>query len=330
MKWHMTEEEQQIIQRHDENNFQNRMNDLGYRCCKISENFARKSPDFEIDKDGQKIIIELKSRFNNEEYNRIATEFTDRIATIRFGYYYTFRHYFDKMPSVQEIKTKITIINSEIASLHPTLQLPYALRLGDYQMQKVCENIISMNPRLEALEAKNLHRYYASNGDHTMAIELTERNDLGHLRCALLVGRPPENVLKSMKHYFDDTLMDAKRQLSKYIGCMPVGVFYYNHTPFAWDNNDNISLYGDLMVAFSTNPNNHEAQIFLGENKIIREDKKQWLSFIGFLNCDIEDNLNFYLNGFSERSLSKEYFSLGNNKVHIIKLSDDKYHISIE
>jgi hypothetical protein len=331
MKWHQTEKEQQYIQKQDEIVFQDRFELLGYKCRKINELRNEKSPDFEIENNGQKVIVELKSRFSNEDYNRIASEIATRLSAIRFGYDYRLTHFFEKKPDEILMKSKLHLIKKELATLDHNTKLPYALRIGDLKRQNISIALISMNPSLMEIEEKNLHQYYASHGDNAIAVELICRNDVGFLRCTCLSGNSEcKNLLVINKRYFENTLEDAKKQIEKYIGQFPIGVFYFNHTIFGWDDLDIISLYGDLKVAFPIDPNIHESQMFLGENQIIREQKKEWLSFIGVLDCHINPVMRFYRNGFSNTQININFFNAKDVEVHTIHLSDDKNNIVIE
>jgi hypothetical protein len=330
MKWHLTEEELQGIQRQDEADFKTRFERVGYAVRKLDVNSERKNPDFELEKDGQKVIIELKSKFQNDSYNRIASVFTDRISKIKFNYNYQFVHFYKTMPTEVEIREQLKLIRIELSSLTFDLKLPYALRLGDYGHEAVHRRLIELNPNRKEFEEKRINEHYSHFGNGKIAVTLDNRNKLGHLNCWMLIGDSQDNLLIIIKDYIEGTLGNAKTQLADYIGKTPIGVFYYNHMPFNWDDYNIISLYGDLKVAFSTNPLHKEASIFLGENKVIREDRKQWLSFIGFINYGIDPFYWIYRNGFSDLSLNKEYFKSENVKVRSIVLSKDGSSIAVE
>ena len=84
------------------------------------------------------------------------------------------------------------------------------------------------------------------------------------------------------------------------------------------------------MVSFSRDPDSAIATPFLGDNKLIREDKKEWLGFIGFIQPGLEKEMRIFRNDFADIQLDYEFFCPPKFVVSTIRVSDDGMGIIID
>lgn len=322
MKWHITEDEMKKTQLEDETEFKKFFSHRGFKTVKIAENPDTKTPDYELSNFGKTVICEIKSRFGNDEYNRIVTAITGKLSKLKYGYNYDFAHFFEKMPSQTDIGAIIRQVDQEIGALPKQLRFPYTLRLGYFDIQNTYEDIIKMQPENRDFLEREMEEVYSGTGNHQVIITLAEKNAKNKLICAMVSGGSSSYPGTRDKGYFKSVFKAAKKQLKNYIDDNIVGIIFYNHSNFAWRDNDIISLFGDLHFRFR--PDLREYSIALGANRILSDVSKTWLSFLGFFNGpDNNYTLTIYRNGFALKELPIAFFTAKDCAVKTIKLSED-------
>ncbi len=328
MKWHLTDDQKKKLQREDELQFKKFFSKRSYNTTRIAENPVNKTPDYELSKHDIKVITEIKSKFGNDEYGRISTLITNRLSKLRYGYNYDFSHFFETMPSQNDIDNILGLVEQEMTSLPKDIRLPYTLRLGHYEVQNSYKQLIEKQPENRNFFEKEMESVYSGFGNGQVVITLAEKNNENELICEMVSGGTSNYPGTRDKGYFKNVIKTARKQLADYIDNYIVGLVFYNHSSFDWHDNDIISLFGDLQFRFR--PNSNEYSIALGANRIISEDSKTWLSYLGFFSRSDEDYLlTVYRNGFAAKELPLSFFDAPNCIVKTIKLDDDRAHILI-
>ena len=96
-----TEGDERLNQEADERQLQSFLKDRQIKAIKLPRIKGAKSADFELSIDSCKIVTELKSRFDDNSYNKLLDYMQRDLSTIRAGYDCSIDlNYRHKMPSL--------------------------------------------------------------------------------------------------------------------------------------------------------------------------------------------------------------------------------------
>ncbi len=310
MKWHLTEDEIAKTQKGDENEFRHFFDERGYCPLKLDDGSIGKAPDYSLTNNGQRVVAEIKSRFGDQEYEKIYSEIVRRINELPFGYEYYFTHLYDKMPSNDEFDTLIAQVSERFRALTNKIELPWDLSQGLWEYEETLTDLGRAEPMSEIEKT---------------FITLSGKTANGKMHCDTLSRSHQGYPGLGDKRYFEKRFRESKKQLKEYIEYNEiVGIIFFNHSDVTWRLFDVMALFGDLDIQF-----NHGSQVDTwliksGKNKIIGIEKKTWLSYFGFCGCNEDGSfLTIYRNGFAKHEVPKVYFPEPECKTYTIGPFDE-------
>jgi hypothetical protein len=332
MRWYLTKSKETKIQKADETHFEEYFKKGNYNPKKITENSESKTPDFELSNIDSKIVVEVKSRFGSDLHDKITMYVTGKIDRLKYGFDYSFRHFYESMPSTADIKELLNLIESELKNIPRNIKLPYSMRLGNYTHQKFYEELMINNAEDKDVYESIMNSNYRDEGNGKIAIELTDFNKSGRLNCTATFGSYSGNLGVQDKSYFNTSIMTAKGQLREYLNKIPIGIIFFNHSKSApWNKFDVYGIFGNIKNIELYGPDQNDYKVVLGRDRILRSDANTWLSFLGFFNFDdYPIELAIFRNGFASIQIPMGFFGKCNAVIHTIKISsDNKYLIDL-
>ena len=313
MNWQRTNREERLIQQKDEKHFFEFFNTLNYNPKKLDDGNVEKAPDYLLSNHSIEIIVEIKSKFGNQDYTKIYSKLVSKVNKLPYGFDYTFQHCFGKMPTDDQINLILSQLKDKLINLPKPIEFPFDLSLGLWEYNETFK-LIGQGNHLPEIEKTT--------------ITLWGINSSGYMNCDTLSGSYHGYPGTRDKAYFENTLNRAKRQLHQYLYNKPVGIIYFNHSDSSWSLFDIMSLFGDLDFKLQELPRLKKWIINSGRNKIIGENDKTWLSFFGFWRCNEDSSiLSIYRNGFSQNKVPIDYFKIPDCNVYTIGPIDDNGNI---
>ncbi len=263
-----TDAQKKTYQEADERDLQLFFDDRRINAKKLPRLKGSKSADFELSFDSIKVIVELKSRFDDNSYNKLLDYIQKELESINVGYdcsiQLDYRRRMNPLSSNKWKSIKQEFV-AKIESLGKYTDLPIEFSFC------LTDDIKSSKNEIEQLK-------YGLENNLTITVE--NKNGSDSLRFVSVAG---SSAVYDPK-WICDRIEEAASQLKMHDPNIPKGVFFINTTPHRWGYEEQLSPFFMPTCFVDLASNNKDIIVNrIEQENILRSDNLRIISFYGFL-----------------------------------------------